>query len=160
MFLGIAFIAAYSFFVKPSSLESRYFEPDASGNFRQVLRAEPIAKTLPPLLKPEPQLLEENKSSLNLTVQQCKQLREISNQWLNEKSALVAEIESISSSARPKSQTKLSLTAIQGSLSGYSEVSRAYNEARNRYWSSAVALLGSEQKSVLEKLLHSTQEVK
>ncbi|MGI8923329.1 MAG: hypothetical protein ACR2HJ_04705 [Fimbriimonadales bacterium] len=160
MLIGIVTFSAYSFFTKLSSPERVYFEADASGQLRQVVRPTAMAPKLPPLWKPEPQILQSHSSILRLSGRQRAQLEAISNKWLTAKRDLEGQLQLATMPMREGTRSQASLTTIQSKLSGYSELSRIYDETRNRFWSSAIAILGPQQRKRLLEITRDDKEAK
>ena len=160
MLIGIMFIAAYSFLSKPNTPDRLYFEPDKSGQLRQTERSTPVVAAKVPLWKPEPQILLSHSKNLKLTERQHKELEVIANEWLKEKAGLESQIADAASKVEVQERTKISLAAINVNLSGYSELSRTYNEVRNKYWTFATTILSKYQRALLESTLQTEKGAK
>lgn len=160
MLIGITFIAAYSFLSKPRTPDRLYFEPDKSGQLQQIERSTPVVATMAPLWKPEPQFLIAQSKRLNLTKKQHEVIEVIANDWLKEKAKLESQMAVAASAVGERSPTKISLATINVNLSGYSELSRTYNDSRNKSWTSAIAILTRDQQALLESTIPTEKEAK
>ncbi len=149
MLLGIVAFAIYSTWERPSTPSARFFEADQTGRLVEVDAQKRASTALPPLWKPEPDVLIRHKARLDLRAKQLDDLRQISTQWLSEKSRLQIQIDSFGG---VPGQPKPSLASLKTSLTEYSELSRTFNESRTRHWTAALEILDSAQRSELESI--------
>lgn len=149
MVLGLAVFGAYSVISQPSAPQSVYFEADRSGRLVRVDRPAASPKPLPPLWKPEPQLILDERVRLGLDDGQARSIQQISDRW----TTIKRELESSMSASAPKpSGSQESVGEISGGLAGYSALSRTYDAKRNASWSAALSRLTREQRADVAKL--------
>lgn len=147
MLIGVVAFAAYTFYTKPSTPESVYYEADSSGRLRRVQKPSVVAVPLPPLWKPEPDLLLRHSSRLNLSAAQMAILQKVSDAWTAEKQKLEQLIQTASKPAISNKRT--TQKELQRSLLEYSQLSKNYDLRRSYFWRQATACLTAEQKSTL-----------
>lgn len=114
--------------------------------FVQRRGEKPVAGRLPAptraLSKSEPESLL-MRADLSLTNSERSAIQAVAVQWATDKAKLLTAM----STFQPKQGTA---DQIRGSLQGYSELSREFDAARSRYWTTALALLDAKQKTLVE----------
>lgn len=149
MLLGIVVFAIYSTWERPSTPSARFFEADQSGRLVEVDSPRRKASTVPPLWKPEPDLLLKSQSRLRLRSHQSKSILQLSSLWNAEKSRLQSQLATFDVKS---DGSKVALASLRMSMAEYSELSRQFDHARNQSWSAALEVLDSGQRSELEKI--------
>lgn len=117
---------------------------NVSGN--PLPQAKPLVfRKLPALLKPEPQTLLAMKGELALTPTQESSLKDLQNTWNIERKERLAAMSMSSREVGAKGRS--SLPQMNEDLASYSQLSRQYDLARDRYWSKALAQLTKAQRA-------------
>jgi hypothetical protein len=153
MMVGIAVFGAYAFMNKPSAPDRTYFEADENGKLQRVERPSPPAVAPPKLWKPEPQHLLASGVKLRLREDQRQRIRAISSAWKAKKASIEGRLAAETSFLAKPATARASLSAIQGELSGYSELSREFGIERELAWSAAMNVLDKEQQRLAEEVL-------
>ena len=157
MMLCIAIFGVYSFASRPPTPNTSYLEAGPTG--RLVPAAGPLRplKSLPPLWKPEPQLILDAKDTLRLTVVQATSVGEISARW----NARKRELEAAMARFVPRvSGGHKQEAAIASSLGDYSQLSRTYDAERNASWADALSKLTLDQRREIAKLGSTARGIK
>ena len=152
MFVGLAAFGTYSYFSRPTSAERQYFEADASGRLVRVERPTSFVNPKQVLWKPEPQLLLENRSALELSELQTKHINDIQGAWASTKADLERQIQKYAKPFDQSGDNRLSMATATTGPAGYSELSREYDRQRDAAWSAAVAELDVHQRSLVVRL--------
>ena len=147
--LGIAAVGIVTFFSKPSIPNSAYYEADSKGRLERIERPSQVRASLPPLWKPEPELLIRQAGGLRLSSKQMVMISAVEKDWKSIKTDLEERMKS--TVPIPEKPAKLSLAALQADLSSYSMLSLEYDRQRDRHWSAAVALLSPDQAKKIKK---------
>ena len=153
MMVGIAVFGAYAFMNKPSAPDRTYFEADANGKLQRVERPSLPTASPPKLWKPEPQDLLASTDKLRLREDQRHRLESITSAWKAKKAALEKRIASEAAFLAKPASGRASLSAIQGELGGYSELSRQFGLERELAWSEALSVLDEDQRRRAEEVL-------
>ncbi len=140
---------------QPSTDLRVVYEADSTGKLRRI---EPPPSPLPaiPMAK-EPHLLLQFADVLQLTPSQRTQIERISADWEREQAEwlrrLREEQQRVESQMGSRKGEAVPYAALRQSLQGYSELSRAYAQARTIAWERAVAQLSARQREEVGKIL-------
>ncbi len=147
MLAGVVFVGTYSW-NSTKQVDRKYVEADANGRLREVPRPSTTAKAPPRLFKPEPRLVLDL-SALNLGPAQKREIERLQAEWMSDRDSLQSRLEGASKAINPTAKTSVAI--LNSELSDYSELSRRYNETRERYWQQALGTLTASQKRLVSK---------
>jgi len=94
------------------------------------------------LIKPEPSRIL-SQADLHLTAAQKSEVEKVEATWSQEKAKLLQAMSGFAPRQARADQ-------INGSLQGYSELSRTYNTTREAYWNAALKHLDDRQRKAVE----------
>lgn len=141
--VGILTFGAYNLFFPPSPAEPQILRADPSG---RLAHAERSPNQVPPLWKPEPELLRSYQGELGLTAAQVARIEEIATAWAKSKADLEGQVENATKFVAKGTSSRVSVATAQTDLGDYSEISREYGRRRESAWASALAVLDSRQR--------------
>lgn len=138
------------------------FESDGQGHMKRVATGGIVASRspLPPLMKPEPGLLQEHVRDLALTDSQQRSILAADSGWRTEKSRIVAALRDASTNEfevidQRSREHAVSLNLLKHGLGEYSSLSRQYDSIRAEYWLRATSVLNGTQRAKVALLLTS-----
>lgn len=156
MVVGLVAFGLYGYLSQPGPVKTSYFEADASGNLKLVDRPS-ISKKRPlvPLsrLKPEPALILEHASQLELEPAQREVLGNLQSTWLDRKAAFQRSIEREQKTAESTSGERSSVPNINRDLAEYSRLSVEYDLERQALWNRSLNVLDPSQRLRIERYL-------
>lgn len=131
------------------------YEADRSGKLRRV--DTPTASSPTPRWQvKEPRLLLQHAEDLGLTDDQRNEVQRIAQAWEREEKRWLETIQREQTRAQqemqPRDKSAVPYTALRQSLQGYSELSRAYAQARAQAWQQALAVLSPQQRERAKRL--------
>lgn len=129
------------------------YEADASGRLQRTSsHSSPVTagSTVPPLWKPEVQLLLDHSRELHLSPVQVKSIQRMDADWLAEKADLQQQIDMATGDTdallySSSAQHKAPLASVKRGMADYSRLSEEFNQRRTDFWIRTTRVLTTEQ---------------
>lgn len=154
---GLAVAVGYSAWTAPQGPQRKVLEAGADGRLREVSSPSASSQPLPPLFKPEPSLLLEHGNALKLGPKVRMEIESLDAKWQTERMDLQARLDDATPKIEPNS--KSSIAVLNSELADYSEVSRVYGAARERWWNLAFGLLEPKQQAHFRRMIQRGEEI-